>query len=111
MKRKRKIKIKKIGDFLEIDTDYGCDDAPYLISELIDKLKEFQEKGGTHIQITGVGYDGGLDWVDIQPVTVEMESEEDYKKRISEEVKRAEKLERAVYEQLKLKYKEDEKKN
>ncbi len=108
---KRKQIITDINDYKEFDTDYSCGDSPIEIGEMIELLNDAKESGATHIKVTGGGYDGQVDYIDIQPVKVEIESDVDYNKRVAEaESKRIAKenvekaRERALYEELKAKY-------
>lgn len=105
----RKIIEKTIGESLEIDKSCGM--KPFCIDELQDFLSKAKNNGATHINITGSCWDGTLDDVDIETVKVFTESDEDYAKRLAEaesrilaeaNVKKA--REKALYEELKLKY-------
>ena len=107
----RKIIEKTIGESLEIDTDRICGAKPFCIDVLQDFLNEAKNNGATHINITGSCWDGTLGDIDIETVKVFTESDEDYTKRFSEaESRRLAKVnvekarEKALYDELKLKY-------
>lgn len=107
----RKTIETEVGAPVEIDIDYWCDDKPYCINALIEHLTDSKENGATHVKLHG-SYDGDcVNEVEIQPIKVELESDEDYNKRVKEvEEKRTawerlqEAEEREMYEKLKLKY-------
>jgi len=100
-----------VGQSLEIDTDYYCDAKAFSIDELQSFLTDAKEKGATHFTVSGSCYDGSIDDIDIHPVNVRTETDEEYTKRAAEEeskrlaeanVKKA--REKALYEELKDKY-------
>jgi hypothetical protein len=109
---KRKTIETRIGVSLYIDTDYACGGNPFCIDEIIEFLQKSKKTGATHITISGSSYyDGSVDDIEIQPVKIEMESDESYTKRIAEEESRQKAAEnaliskeKALYEELKLKY-------
>lgn len=108
---KRKEIITNINEYKEFDIDYGCGDSPIEISEMIELLTDAKNRGATHIKITGKGYDGIIDYIDVQPVKVEIENDIDYNKRVAEaESKMLAKAnvenarEKMLYEELKAKY-------
>lgn len=74
----RKTIETNIGVSLDIDTDYD-DYDPFCISELISYLMESLNDGATHVKLIGAidCFDEVCE-VDIQPITVETESDEDY---------------------------------
>ena len=107
----RKIIKTTVGKSLEIDTNYYCGAKAFCIIEMREFLREASDSGATHVTISGSCYDGSLDYVDIQPVNIKTESDEDFAKRAAEEeskrlaeanVRKAK--EKALYEELKLKY-------
>lgn len=107
----RKLIEKTIGKSLEIDTDYTCGANPFCIDALQDFLNEAKKNNATHIRITGSCWDGTLDDVEIETVNITLENEEDFSKRVAEaESKRLAEInvkkarEKALYEELKLKY-------
>lgn len=107
----RKIFETTVGQSLEIDTDYYCGAKAFSIDELQSFLTDAKEKVATHFTVSGCCCDGSIDNIDIQPVNVRTETDEEYTKRAAEEeskklaeanVRRAK--EKALYEELKLKY-------
>ena len=110
-KMKRKEIITDVNEYKEFDTDYSCGDSPIEISEMIELLTDAKESGATHIKVTGGGYDGQVDYIYVQPVKVEIESDADYNKRVAEAeskrlaIENMEKArEKALYYELKAKY-------
>ena len=108
---KRKTFEKQLGQSLCIDTDYGFGDSPFCIKELREFITNAESEGATHVKITGNSYDYGVDYVDIQPLKIETESDEAYAKRLAEEESKKQAAEnvriakeKALYEELKLKY-------
>lgn len=106
-----KIIEKTIGESLEIDTDRICGAKPFCIDELQEFLSKAKTNGATHINITGSCWGGNLNDVYIETVKVFTESEEDYTRRLAEAESRilakanVEKArEKALYDELKLKY-------
>jgi hypothetical protein len=98
-----------VGQSLKIYTDYYA--KAFSIDELQNFLTEAKEKGATHFTISGNCYESGLDDIDIQPVNIRTETDEEYSERVAEKerkrlaevnLKKAE--EKALYEKLKLKY-------
>lgn len=107
---KKKI-AKVVGHSLSVDTCYRSVDDLFSIDELQQFLTESKNRGADCIKITGDYYDEDLDSIDIHPIQVTLESDEDYEKRLAEiESKRLAKenvekaKEKALYEELKLKY-------
>jgi len=107
----RKIFETNVGQSLEVNTDYYYGAKAFSIDELQTFLNEAKENGATHFTISGCVLDDSLEDIDIQPVTVRTESDEEYTKRVADEeskqlaeanVKKAK--EKALYEELKLKY-------
>jgi hypothetical protein len=107
----RKLIEKSIGKSLEINTDYTYGAKPFGIDKLQDFLNEAKKNNATHIRITGSCWDGTLDDIDIETVNVTLENEEDFAKRVAEaeskrlaEANAKKAREKALYEELKLKY-------
>ncbi len=108
---KRKQIITEVNNSKEFDTDYAIGDSPIEINEMIKLISDAKEGGATHIKVTGGGCDGSVDYIDVQPVKVEYESDIDFNKRvikaesnrIAKENMEKEK-EKALYEALKAKY-------
>jgi hypothetical protein len=106
---KETIKKKNTTDSIEIDLDYACGDKPYCINKLINYLVAAKDIGATHVEIYPSNYE--VDYVDIQPITQTLETDEEYEKRkayeesrklAAENIKKAK--EKALYEELKEKY-------
>lgn len=103
-------KIEKIIKSLEVDISYIFNADPLCIDELQDFLNEAKGNNATHVRLIPYLCEG-LDSVEIEAVNITLESEEDYLKRVAEhESIRLEKdnlekaKEKALYEELKLKY-------
>lgn len=107
----RKLIEKTIGKSLEIDTGYTYGAKPFCIDKLQDFLNEAKKNNATHIRITGSYWDVTLDDVCIETVNITLENDEEYAKRIAEaeskklaEANSKKAREKALYEELKLKY-------
>lgn len=107
----RKIFSTTVGKSLFIDTDYCFGAKEFSIDELQSFLNDAKDKGATHFTVSGSVYDGIIEDIDMQPLNLRTESDEEYEKRAAEEeskrlaediVRKAK--EKALYEELKLKY-------
>lgn len=105
----RKTIETKVGLYLEIDTDY--DAKPFCIDKLQEFLSTAKENGATNIKIKGEIHYDYISCIDIEPIKMEIESDEVYAERMAEaksreiaanNVKKAK--EKALYEELKAKY-------
>ena len=104
----RKTKEIKIGDYLEIETDYDCGDKLIPIDKINSFLAEAKGNGAIDIKIDGnVDYDNSIVYVELQPIKIEIESDEDFEKREKQEkvlqeerIDRAKKVRKKEYEKL-----------
>ena len=102
-------KITYVGEELEIDRDV-------IRYKSIDELTSFINiatlSGATHIQFSGTCYsEGYVDCIDLQPISIEIESDESYNRRLEQDrintlawEKRVESEEIIKYKELKNKY-------
>ena len=102
---------KEIGDCLEIDTDRTCGDKPCDIDIMIDFLTKVKQEGATHLNIWGSIWEGTLEEVTLQGITIVEETDEELNSRLEKEKQRVVKLEEdrkrsemQLFENLKLKY-------
>jgi len=82
---KRYTTTTDIGKDLDIDTDYGCSDMPTDIDEIINFLNEAKNQGATHVKLWGSAYNDEISDVYFTPVSVELESDVNYDRRVLED--------------------------
>ena len=90
MEREKIIEIK--FDTLYLETDYYCEEYQN-IQDVIDFLNKAKHKGATDIEFKGGSYGGGLEYLEITPLKIKLESEEDFNKRLLEEEERKKRVE------------------
>lgn len=107
----RKKEWECAGNSLTHGCDYLDGDPYYPIKELIAQLSESEELGATHVCFMGDISDNELWNIDISPMKLKIESDEEYEARLrkiaAEELiakERKEAEERAEYERLKAKF-------
>src|SRR5680860_602153 len=86
----KEIIITKVGVEKEIATDYCYDDKRTDIDEVIAFLIDSKHTGATHIEFSGrAEYDNYsfLEEITITPVTVELESDVNFTRRLEKEKK------------------------
>ena len=110
MEREKIIEIK--FDTLYLETDYYCGEEYQNIQDVIDFLNKAKYKGATDIEFKGSSYDGYLDYLEITPIKMKLESEDDFNKRLLEEEERKKRVEqrklneeKELYLKLKKKFK------
>ena len=91
MEREKIIEIK--FDTLYLETDYYCGAEYQNIQDIIDFLNKAKYKGATDIELKGGSYGGDLEYLEITPLKIKLESEEDFNKRLLEEEERKKRVE------------------
>jgi len=101
----------KVGDRFEVDVEYidNLDALP--IPKLIEFLKNATDMGATHVRFIFYNCDGEVYNIEITPLMYDEESDEEFNRRVEIEKRAATLLEnkkkareKALYEELKLKY-------